>query len=199
MIEVIKLSELPYVFEVNNIENNSSLERDILNGKAIDILISLLYDSKNIHELSKELKIPSYSTQLYIKRLIANQMIKVNRTEVINQRKINYYELTKTDIEILNFLKESDELRMDETKIEMSAKHFSSMTSKAIKNINKYRDKPYKIKAYFIKSDENSMSAFKDELDQLFIKYQALEDEEAKDTYSFISVLAPFKMAEADD
>jgi len=40
------------------------------------------------------------------------------------------------------------------------------------------------------------MTSFKKELDELFTKYQALEDLESSDTYGFISILAPYKLGD---
>jgi hypothetical protein len=68
------------------------------------------------------------------------------------------------------------------------------LTRQIIKNINQYKEKTYKIKAYFIKTDDKTMQEFKKELDDLFLKYQQLEDINATETYGFISVLAPYSV-----
>jgi len=172
---------------------NENLKDDILKGKAMDILLLLLSGSKTVKEISKELDLPSFSIQLYIKRLIESQLIKVTEVKVVEGKVEKTYELASTDVEILNYLQENSKGK-EETNIELSAQHFSTMTRNIIRNIDEFKHKPHKIKAYFIKSDEESVNEFKKELDALFEKYQEMEDVDASETYGFISVLAPYKL-----
>lgn len=64
---------------------------------------------------------------------------------------------------------EDDERRR---KALLSAQHFASMTRNAIKNVNMTPEKPNKIKAYFMKAEEEDMREFRKEIDLLFQKYQ---------------------------
>ena len=86
---------------------------------------------------------------------------------------------------------EDDERRR---KALLSAQHFASMTRNAIKNVNITPEKPNKIKAYFMKAQEEDMREFRKEIDLLFQKYQEKENLESADTYSLFTVLAPYEM-----
>jgi predicted transcriptional regulator len=188
------MADIPCIYEVALINEEDKLKKDIVNGKALDILLILLSGSRTIREISRELNIPSFSTQLYIKRLIGANFIKVMDVKVADGKVEKTYELASTDIEILNYLKNNCTSNDGKENIELSAQHFSSLTRDVIRNIGDYKQKPHKIKAYFIKAEEETMKNFKKDLDALFEKYQSLENLEATETYSFISVLAPYKL-----
>lgn len=186
------MSDLQCIYDMTMIDNKDNLKEDILRGPALSILLSLLASSKTARELSRELNIPLFSMQLYLNRLMNAQMVCVKSSEVIENKIEKIYELASKDIELVNLVKNSDFEYNDEVNIELSAQQFSSMTKQVIKNINKYKDRPHKIKAYFIKTDDEKMKQFKKELEELFIKYQSLEDEKSMETYGLIGVLAPF-------
>ncbi|WP_432403374.1 hypothetical protein [Wukongibacter sp. M2B1] len=188
------MSDLPCIYDMSLVNEDSKLKQDIINGKALEVILILLSGSKTIKEISRELDIPSFSVQLYIKRLLDANLIKVIDTQVVDGKIEKTYDLASTDIEILNNLKNSYSKEDGKENIELSAMHFASMTREMIRNINKYKDKPYKVKAYFIKADQEKMKEFKKDLEELFEKYQKLENLDAEDTYGFISVLAPYKL-----
>jgi predicted transcriptional regulator len=171
------------------IDEKDSLKEDLLKGNALDVILSLLAGSKTIKELSRELCVPFFSVQLYINRLITANIVAIKESTIIDGKIEKVYMLASKDVEILNYLRRQNNQERD---IDLSAQHFSTLTRQVIKNINRYRDKTYKIKAYFIKSDEETMKEFKKDLDELFTRYQGLEDENASETYGFISVLAPY-------
>ncbi|QSX05337.1 hypothetical protein JYG23_11715 [Sedimentibacter sp. zth1] len=188
------MPDIPCIYKMDLVDEKDVLKEDLLKGKAFDILLSLLAGSKSIKDISKELNVPSFSVQLYIKRLIDAKLVKVKNSKVVEGKIEKCYELVSTDIQIINYLKESNAIIDDKKDIELLALQFSSLTKDVIKNINKFQDKPHKIKAYFIKADEEKIAEFKKELDALFEKYQSLEDLSVDDTYGFISVLAPYKI-----
>lgn len=190
------MSDIPCIFDTSLVSEKNQLKQDIIKGKALDILLILLSGSKTIREISRELSLPSFSVQLYIKRLVDSKLIKVIDTRVIDGKVEKTYDLSSTDIDILNHLKNTCKTEDSEENIELSAQHFASLTREIIRNIGSYKEKPHKIKAYFIKADEDKMKAFKKELDELFEKYQGLENLDAEETYGFISVLAPYKLKE---
>ena len=72
------------------------------------------------------------------------------------------------------------------------ALYFNMSANESEKKVDE--NKPHKIKAYFIKSDEVTMENFKIDLEKLFEKYQDLENLDCEETYGFISVLAPYKL-----
>lgn len=184
------MSDIPCIYEMSLVNEKDTLKQDIINGKALDILLSLLSSTKNTKDLSKELNIPSFSVQLYINRLLAAGLIQVSNVKVLDDKVEKTYELASSDIEILNYLK--DNCGVDN--IDLSAQHFSSITREMVKKINDYHDKPHKIKAYFIKANQSKMEEFKQELNELFEKYQSYEDLDSKDTYGFISAFAPYNL-----
>lgn len=184
------MMDIPCIQDLSMI--NETLKEDILKGKSMDILLLLLSGPKTVKEISKELNLPPFSLQLYLKRLIEGDLIHIVEVKVCEGKVEKTYKLASTDMEILNYIKENT--TADVNNVELSAQHFSTMTRNLVRNVNQYKNKPHKIKAYFIKSDEESMLAFKQDLEELFKKYQAMEDLEASETYGFISVLAPYKL-----
>lgn len=185
------MNDISCIYEMSMIDEKDTLKEDILKGHALEILISLLAGSKTARELSRELNIPVFSVQLYLNRLLRVNLVSIMSSSAVDDKIEKVYCLASSDVEILNNLKNCNE-GDSETNIDLSAQHFSTLTRQVIKNINRYKDKTYKIKAYFIKTDEETMKVFKRELDELFEKYQKLEDEQASETYGFISVLAPY-------
>lgn len=188
------MSDIPCIYDISLINEKDKLKEDILSGKAFDILLILLSGVKTVKEIAKELNVPSFSVQLYIQRLIEANLIKITEVKVLEGKVEKKYELASTDIEILNYLKNNYKGESGKEDIELSAQHFAALTKEIIRNIGTYSDKPHKIKAYFIRADEETMNEFKKELDEIFAKYQTLENLEAEDTYGFISVLAPYKL-----
>ncbi|WP_035294883.1 hypothetical protein [Clostridium sp. KNHs214] len=188
------MSDIPCIYDMSLISEEDKLKEDILSGKALDVLLILLSGSKTVKEISRELTVPSFSVQLYIQRLIEAKLIKIIDVKVIDGKVEKTYELASTDVDILNYLRNNCKSDDSKDDVELSAQHFSSLTREIIRNINNFGDKPHKIKAYFIKTDEEKMIEFKKELDELFDKYQAMEKLDASDTYGFISVLAPYNL-----
>lgn len=188
------MADIPCIHEVELINEDDEFKKDIVDGKSLDILLILLSGARTIKEISKELNIPSFSTQLYIKRLIDAKLIKVTDVKVTDGKVEKTYKLTSTDIQILNYLKNSCTTNDGKENIEISAQHFSSLTRDIIRNISGYEKKPHKIKAYFIKAEDETMKNFKKDLEELFKKYKSLENLDADETYGFISILAPYKL-----
>lgn len=186
------MSELPCIYDMSMIQEKDALDEDILNGKALEVLISLLYSSKSAKEISDEIGSPPFTVKLYLKRLMNHNLVKKTSSHIVDGRLIEKFELASHDIDILNNLKKQGKAVNAEQKLDLSAKHFAHLTQNTIQNLKSYQDKPYKIKAYFIKAKEEDMVTFKKELDELFEKYQALEDDQSDSTYSLINVFAPF-------
>lgn len=188
------MSDIPCIYEMSMINEKDTLGEDIVSGKALDVLLILLSGSRTVKEIAKELNVPSFSVQLYIKRLIEVNLIKITDVKIVDGKVEKQYELASTDIEIFNYLKDNCKDKSGRQNMELSAQHFASLTRDIIRNIDNFNDKPHKIKAYFIKANNEKMLKFKEELDELFNKYQDLEDLESNDTYGFISVFAPYKL-----
>lgn len=188
------MSDIPCIYDISLINEENSIKDDVLNGKSFDILLLLLSGPKTIREVAKELRIPSFSVQLYVQRLMGVNLVRI-KEELINEGRIEkIYELASNEVEILNYLKDSEKTSNSKENVELAAHQFSTLSKEVIKNINQYSDKPHKIKAFFIKADEKHMTDFKEELDMLYEKYKSLEDLDADDTYGFISILAPYKI-----
>lgn len=188
------MADIPCIYDMSMVNEKDSIKEDIVNGKALDILLLLLSGAKTVRTISKELKIPSFSVQLYIKRLITANLVSILDTRVVDGKIEKTYVLASTDINILNFIENNCKGGSDKDNIELSAQHFATITRDMIRNIDTFKGKPYKIKAYFIKAEEEKINEFKDELDKLFEKYQSLEDPNASETYGFINVLSPYRL-----
>ncbi|MDU1413609.1 MAG: hypothetical protein E6929_12415 [Clostridium sp.] len=188
------MSDIPCIYDISMISEEEKLRDDILNGKSFDILLLLLSGAKTIREISSKLQVPSFSVQLYIQRLIDAKMIRIVEERVIEGKLEKKYELASTDVEILNYIKDNCKTPNGEENIALTAQMFASLTREIITNISTYKAKPYKIKAFFIKSDEKNIIEFKKELEELYEKYKKLEKIDATDTYGFISTLAPYNI-----
>jgi flagellar hook-basal body complex protein FliE len=124
--------------------------------------------------------------------LICANLVRIANIKIYDGKIEKSYELASSNIEILNFLK-TNGTENQEVNNELSAQHFANLTKDAIKSVSKYQEKPHKVKAYFIKADQETMKKFKKELEDLYERFQSLEDSSADDTYGFISVLSPYK------
>lgn len=183
-------------YEMNLIREHEQMEQDILAGRGMDILCCLLDGANTEWNIATRLEMPVYSVKLYIKRFLEAGLVKEEAVihKGQNEKK---YQLVSDDIEIINCLGTNNMSDAEKKrKAEMSAQHFAVMTGNAIRNVNKNDEKPHKIKVYFIKTNEENMNKFKEEIDRLFEKYQNLEDKDAKETYSLFTVLAPYEMEE---
>ena len=189
------MSDIACIYNMNMVEENEQLEDDLLSGRGMDILFCLMDQLKTRKEIARRLGMPVYSVQLYLQRLVNAGLVKEENEVAINGEVEKNYYLISDEIEIMNRIQssamEDDERRR---KALLSAQHFASMTRNAIKNVNMTPEKPNKIKAYFMKAEEEDMREFRKEIDLLFQKYQEKEKLEATDTYSLFTVLAPYEM-----
>lgn len=189
------MSDIACIYNMNMVEENEQLEDDLLVGRGMDILFCLMDQLKTRKEIARRLGMPVYSVQLYLQRLVNAGLVKEENEVAINGEVEKNYYLISDEIEIMNRIQssamEDDERRR---KALLSAQHFASMTRNAIKNVNMTPEKPNKIKAYFMKAEEEDMREFRKEIDLLFQKYQEKEKLEATDTYSLFTVLAPYEM-----
>lgn len=189
------MSDIACIYNMNMVEENEQLEDDLLAGRGMDILFYLMDQLKTRKEIARRLGMPVYSVQLYLQRLVNAGLVKEENEVAINGEVEKNYYLISDEIEIMNRIQssamEDDERRR---KALLSAQHFASMTRNAIKNVNMTPEKPNKIKAYFMKAEEEDMREFRKEIDLLFQKYQEKEKLEATDTYSLFTVLAPYEM-----
>ena len=189
------MSDIACIYKMNMVEEHEQMEQDMLSGRGMDVLFCLMNKDKTILEIAARLGMPSYSVQLYISRLEKAGLVKESNSIVRNEQVEKCYQLVSDEIEIMNYLQnglmtENEKKR----KGEISAQHFAMMTRNAIKNVNIHNEKPHKIKAYFMKTKEESMLEFRKEIEALFEKYQDLEDTEATELYSLFTVLAPYEM-----
>ena len=189
------MSDIACIYNMNMVEENEQLEDDLLTGRGMDILFCLMDQLKTRKEIARRLGMPVYSVQLYLQRLVNAGLVKEENEVAINGEVEKNYYLISDEIEIMNRIQssamEDDERRR---KALLSAQHFASMTRNAIKNVNMTPEKPNKIKAYFMKAEEEDMREFRKEIDLLFQKYQEKEKLEATDIYSLFTVLAPYEM-----
>lgn len=191
------MSDMACIYEMNMIEENGQLEADILAGRGMDILFCIMDGLRTGKEISGRLGMPNYSVQLYLQRLVKSGMVKEGSSTVQNGQIEKKYFLASDEIEIMNRIEGTVLTDVEKKrKADISAQHFSMMTRNAIKNVNMDSSKPHKIKAYFMKAEKKDMEEFRQEIDELFKKYQSKENLEATETYSLFTVLAPYEMEE---
>ncbi|MDD6769490.1 hypothetical protein [Inconstantimicrobium porci] len=171
--------------------DEQDIKEDILKGKALDMLLLILEESRTNSELSRLLNIPLFTTQLYLSRLLKANLIKVDSTVISEGKVEKTYSLAFKDLSIFNNINLSDTDDDNYKKNLIMSQNFSSMVKQAIENAYKDEKMPNKIWAYYMKTDKSKMEAFKKDLDELIKKYKDLECENGTETYSFFTVLAP--------
>ena len=191
------MSDIPCIYKMNMVEEHEQMEQDILAGRGMDVLFCLMNNARTKLEIAARLGMPSFSVQLYINRLEKAGLVKEGISRIRDGQVEKCYQLVSDEIEIINYLQNGSMSNEEKKrKAEISAQHFAIMTRNAIKNVNMNEGKPHKIKAYFMKAKEEDMKEFRKEIEQLFEKYQKLEDKTAEETYSLFTVLAPYEMEE---
>ncbi|MDF2522270.1 MAG: hypothetical protein K0R84_2898, partial [Clostridia bacterium] len=55
------MSDIPCIYDMSMVDENETLKEDILKGKGLDVILSLLSGSKTARELSRELNTPAFS------------------------------------------------------------------------------------------------------------------------------------------
>lgn len=183
------------IYEMNMIEENEQLEKDILSGRGMDILFCIMDNIRTRREIALKLGMPIYSVELYLQRLVGAELIREEKVIIQNEQIEKQYFLISDEIEILHKIENFGNSDAEKKrKVDITAQHFSIMARNAIKNVNIDASKPHKIRAYFMRAKKEDMEEFRKEIEQLFEKYQALEDTDAKETYSLFTVLAPYGM-----
>lgn len=186
------MEEKSYIYEMSEEKNGQTLTSDILEGKAFNVIISLLAGRKSAKMIAEELRIPIFTVQLYLKRLLESGLIMVDETRVIDGKILKIYVLKFSDINFINDIRKQKKDITSKENLELSAEQFSILTKQAIRGIDLEHNKPHKIKAYFIKADQNTMEMFQKELENLYEKYQSLENEAGQEVYGLINVFAPY-------
>lgn len=189
------MNDMPCIYKMNMVDEHEQMEQDLLSGRGMDVLFCLMNNAKTKLEIATRLGMPSFSVQLYINRLEKAGIVKEGIPKIQNGQIEKCYQLVSDEIEIINQLQTETLTEAEkQRKAEISAQHFAIMTRNAIKSVNMNDGKPHKIKAYFMNAKETDMKAFRGEIEELFEKYQKLEDKEAEETYSLFTVLAPYEM-----
>ncbi|QFJ54874.1 hypothetical protein [Pseudobutyrivibrio xylanivorans] len=183
--------ELSCIYEMNMFQEDKELNEDILSGRAFDVLLTLLDSKQTSENISRRLKMPNFSTQMYLNRLVLAGIVTEKKTQLTNGLLEKEYSLVSKDLSIINDLSKSKSSKQCEN--ELTAHHFAVMTKQAIKCAGTHKNKPYQIGSYFMKVKLEDMEAFKHEIDALFDKFRALEDTEQTQTYSLFTVMAPYE------
>lgn len=191
------MSDMACVYEMNMLEENEDIDRDILAGRGLDVLFGLMDGTDKAMALAQRLRMPIYSVQLYLQRLVKAGLVEEKVDSIKSGQIEKAYQLVSDEIEIINRVQ--DDLSSDAAKrrqMDIAAQHFAVMTKRAIKSAGNETDKPNKIKSYFMKAKKENMLQFREEIEKLFQKYQEMEDLQAEDTYSLFTVFAPYEMEE---
>lgn len=187
--------EMPCVYKMNMLEENERMEKDLLSGRGMEVLFCLMDNINTKIEISKRLGMVYCTTELYLQRFVQTGLVKEEIVSNKNGEIEKEYYLISKDIDIINSL-QGENISERKSKIDIAAQHFAIMTRNAIKNVENNKEKPNKIKAYFMKAKEDDMKMFKEEIEQLFEKYQKLENLDEKETYSLFTILAPYELEE---
>ncbi len=181
------MSEINIVYEMDMINEVNNMEELFYEGRLLDILMVMLTREVTPRDISHHLGIPVFSVQVYLKRLLDAGLIKVEDSKVVNGRIERRYGLKASNIDFHNQLSKKG---VEDTLA--SARHFGKLVEDLIAKLSSCNEgQAKKAKAYFIKTTDAHMKAFKEELDALFEKYQSLETTDGTETYGFVSVLAP--------
>lgn len=191
------MSDLPCITTTNLVEEKEDIVDDLLQGRALDIVLALLSGVKCVAELAEEIDIPTFSLKLYIDRLIRANVVEVDEEKIVNGELFIYYRLISEDLEIVGKLRERAKrgnLNCDEKKQqELSAYYFSMLSNKIIKSSLKHTDKPKLIQCSFIKAEQEKMEQFLEKLQLLCAEYNELQDTELTETYAFYTTFAYYE------
>lgn len=191
------MSDMACIYEMNMIDENEQMENDILSGIGMDVMLCLMDGISTGREIAGRIGVPNYSVQLYLQRFVKAGLVREDKEIIQNGQIEKQYALISDEIEIMNRIRGTEIERR--RKVELSGQHFAYLTKKAIKNVNTDSSKPHKIKSYFMKAKKSDMEKFKQEIDELFEKYQALEDLDEDETYSLFTILAPYGKGENEN
>lgn len=190
------MSDMPCVYEMNMIHENAQMEQDLMSGRGLDVLFCLMDDLSSRELIARRLGMPVFSVQLYLNRMVKAGLVREETRVVRNGEIKKEYFLISNEINIINRLNASI-TPGDKRKNEIAAHHFAMMVRNAIKNAGENAQQPNRIKAYFMKAKESDMTAFKKEINQLFEKFQTLEDLDETNLYSLFTVLSPYEMEDS--
>lgn len=162
------------------IENDYDLEY-ILKNNGFQVILCLYSCPKTIKEISEETKISSLNVKLIISRLQKKGIVKVSNIVALNGNIQKKFELVEKNVEVLCNSKNEN---MD---LYATSQYFCNSISKIIKNF--YIDKPNKAKISYIKASSQNIEKFNKELEELYKKYDSMDDEDESEIYGFICVL----------
>lgn len=185
------MADIKCVYEMNMLKENEQMDKDILSGRGMDVLFCLMDGMRTCMEIAQKICIPVYSVNLYLKRFMNAKMVVENSVGVVNGEIEKRYSLACDNMEIINKLEKTTG-PSSRRKNEIAAQHFALMTKSAINCAGNNTDKPNTVRAYFMKANKEKMASFKKEIDELYDKYQSLEDKEESDTYSLFTVMTPY-------
>ncbi len=187
------MSDIACIYEMNMLKENERMESDLLTGRGMDILLCVMNERKYASDIAKELMMPVCSVQLYLNRLEKAGLVKTEKKLLSNNTIKMEYSLIKDDIEIINAIIGKEAFSGERNrKVEIAAQHFAGLTKKAIRSANCNSDMPNIIKTSFMKAKKDDMEKFLSEINDLYKKYLDKEDVSAEETYSLMTVLAPF-------
>jgi predicted transcriptional regulator len=192
------MSDIACIYEMNMLKENERMERDLLTGRGMDILLCVMNEKKLVSEISSELMIPTCTVQLYLNRLVKAGLVKEKKMTLPNDTIRSEYSLIKENLEIVNKIIGKNALSGERNrKVEIAAQHFAGLTKKAIRSANNNVDMPNIIKTSFMKARKTDMENFLADINNLYEKYLSKEDLSAEETYSLMTILAPFEVEEA--
>ena len=100
------MSDIACLFNMDLLDEGEMLREDILQGKALEVLICIYEGNNTIADISKKLDLAVYSVRLYINRLIKAGVI----TEICRLKGEHIereYALSVNDMKLINVIKDN--------------------------------------------------------------------------------------------
>lgn len=166
-------------------DDNEICDKNSINTK---IILVLSNRPSTIREIAYSLKCSSHSIQLSIDRLIRKELVRLKENRIVAGRLENLYELTSNNIRVYNN-KDNETIK---SRSKITAINFSNLATDIINNIATNDDKPYDVRAMFIKVTEDKIIEFKKDLEELCKKYESMEELDSEEMYGFIHLLGPY-------
>ena len=183
------MNEINLTKENGLITEDESMNKDIYKNKGLDILLCLLHGPQSIDIIAKEIDMPVFSVRLFIERLLRHDVIKISDKKIINGKIVKFYKLSEKDI---NFLSKIDKDENEKAFIEYAAKYYSDLATNIFKNINIVEGKPGMAKAIYIKASNEQIKEFIKDLNELFEKYNNIEDVSEENIYAYLGMVSSY-------
>ena len=158
----------------------------------VNILLCFLDGPKSVKAISKKLTLPLVSVKLFIERFRQHNLIKISKEEIKNNKKTIIFELVDKDLNFMHEV-ENDEEVSETILIKKAEKYYLNLVENIFENMKIEDTQSGLAKALFIKTNQEQINKFTKELEDLFAKYNELENKNEDKTYVFLSMLSQYQ------